>query len=42
MKKILGIELGSTIEIKTNSYLINGSHTAEKMQEILDKFIKNS
>lgn len=38
--KFIGKELGSNTEIKVNSYLINGNHTAEKMQEILDKFIK--
>ena len=38
--KFIGKELGSNIDIKTNSYLINGSHDVEKMQELLDKFIK--
>ena len=38
--KFIGRELGSNTEIKTNSYLINGNHTIDKMQEILDKFIK--
>ena len=38
--KFIGRELGSNTEIKANSYLINGSHTADKMQEVLDKFIK--
>ena len=38
--KFIGRELGSNTEIKANSYLINGSHTVDKMQEVLDKFIK--
>lgn len=38
--KFIGKELGSNTEIKANSYLINGNHNVEKMQEILDKFIK--
>ncbi len=38
--KFIGRELGSNIEIKANSYLINGNHQIDKMQEILDKFIK--
>ena len=38
--KFIGRELGSNTELKTNSYLINGSHSVEKMQELLDKFIK--
>ena len=38
--KFIGRELGSNTEFKTNSYLINGSHPVEKMQELLDKFIK--
>ena len=38
--KFIGKELGSNTEVKSNGYLINGNHTAEKMQEILDKFIK--
>jgi translation initiation factor 5 len=38
--KFIGKELGSNTEVKSNSYLINGNHTAETMQEKLDKFIK--
>lgn len=38
--KFIGKELGSNTEIKANTYLINGNHTVEKMQEVLDKFIK--
>ena len=38
--KFIGRELGSNTELKSNSYLINGSHPVEKMQELLDKFIK--
>ena len=38
--KFIGRELGSNTELKQNSYLINGSHPVEKMQELLDKFIK--
>lgn len=38
--KFIGRELGSNTEIKSNVYLINGNHTVEKMQEVLDKFIK--
>ena len=37
--KFIGRELGSNTGVKANSYLINGSHTADKMQEVLDKFI---
>ena len=36
--KFIGRELGSNIEIKANSYLINGNHQIDKMQEILGKF----
>ena len=39
--KFIGRELGSNIEIKANSYLINGNHQIDKMQEILGKFKKN-
>ena len=38
--KFIGRELGSNTELKANSYLINGNHPVEKMQELLDKFIK--
>ena len=38
--KFIGRELGANTEMKQNSYLINGSHTVEKMQELLDRFIK--
>ena len=38
--KFIGRELGANTEFKVNSYLINGSHPVEKMQELLDKFIK--
>jgi translation initiation factor 5 len=38
--KFIGRELGANTDIKPNSYLINGSHQVEKMQELLDKFIK--
>ena len=37
--KFIGHELGSITEIKANIYLINGNHTSENMQTILDKFI---
>ena len=38
--KFIARELGSNTETKSNSYLINGSHDAEQMQKLLDKFIK--
>ena len=38
--KFIGRELGSNTELKANVYLINGSHSVEKMQDLLDKFIK--
>ena len=38
--KFIGRELGSNTEIKSDNYLINGSHTAEKFQQLLDKFIE--
>ena len=38
--KFIGRELGSNTELKSNSYLINGNHQVEKMQELLDKFIR--
>ena len=38
--KFIGRELGSNTEIKSANYLINGSHTAEKFQQLLDKFIE--
>ena len=38
--KFIGRELGSNTELKANSYLINGNHPVEKLQELLDKFIK--
>ena len=38
--KFIARELGSNTETKNNSYLINGSHKVETMQEVLDKFIR--
>jgi len=38
--KFIARELGSNTETKSNSYLINGSHHVEQMQELLDKFIR--
>ena len=38
--KYIGKEIGSQTEIKGDAYLISGSHTAEKLQQILDKFIE--
>lgn len=40
--KYFGCELGAqtTIDHKTDKYIVNGSHTAEKMQDILDGFIQ--
>ena len=38
--KFIARELGSNTDTKSNSYLINGSHDVEKMQELLDKFIR--
>ena len=38
--KFIGRELGSNTDVKQNTYLINGNHPVEKMQELLDKFIK--
>ncbi len=38
--KFISRELGANTDIKPNSYLINGSHSAEDMQKLLDKFIK--
>ena len=38
--KFIARELGSNTETKSNSLLINGSQDVEKMQELLDKFIK--
>lgn len=38
--KFIGKELGSMTEQKKDVYLINGNVLAEKMQEILDKFIE--
>ena len=38
--KFIARELGSSTETKSNSYLINGNHKVEQMQELLDKFIK--
>ena len=38
--KFIARELGSNTDTKSNSYLINGSHNVEKMQELLDKFIR--
>lgn len=38
--KFIGKELGSQTEIKNDVHLINGSHPAEKLQTLLDKFIE--
>jgi translation initiation factor 5 len=40
--KYFGIELGSpaTIDAKTDRYIVNGEHTAQRLQELLDDFIK--
>jgi len=40
--KYFGCELGAqtTIDHKTDKYIVNGSHTADKMQDILDGFIQ--
>jgi translation initiation factor 5 len=38
--KFIGKELGSQTEIKNDVHLINGSHQAEKLQTLLDKFIE--
>ena len=38
--KFIARELGSNTDTKSNSYLINGSHGVEQMQELLDKFIR--
>jgi translation initiation factor 5 len=35
--KFIGKEIGSQTDIKNDVYLINGSHTSEKLQQILDK-----
>lgn len=37
--KFIGKELGSQTDIKNDNYLINGNHSADKLQQILDKFI---
>src|ERR1700744_1556138 len=37
--KFIGKEIGSQTEIKNDVYLISGSNTADKFQQILDKFI---
>ena len=38
--KFIARELGANSDTKSNSYLINGSHGVEQMQELLDKFIR--
>lgn len=40
--KYFGCELGAqtTVDAKTDKYIVNGSHTADKMQDILDGFIQ--
>lgn len=40
--KYFGCELGAqtTIDHKTDKYIVNGSHTADKMQDMLDGFIQ--
>jgi len=40
--KYFGCELGAqtSIDIKSDKYIVNGSHTADKMQDILDGFIQ--
>ena len=38
--KFIARELGANTDTKSNSYLINGSHGVEQMQELLDKFIR--
>lgn len=35
--KFVGYELGSQTEVKSGLYLINGNHSAEKLQQLLDK-----
>lgn len=37
--KFMARELGTMSEIKNEVYLINGSHTSDKLQQVLDKFI---
>ena len=38
--KFIGKELGTQTEIKNDVHLINGSHSPEKLQQLLDKFIE--
>ena len=40
--KFFGCELGAQtqIDLKNERYIVNGSHNAEKLQEILDSFIE--
>lgn len=40
--KYFGIELGAQVnhEVKTDRYIVNGAHDANKLQELLDGFIK--
>ena len=40
--KFFGCELGSQtiVDSKTDRYIVNGSHTAARLQELLDEFIK--
>jgi translation initiation factor 5 len=35
--KFIGKEIGSQTDIKNDIYLINGNHSAEKLQQLLDK-----
>ena len=38
--KFIGMELGTQTDIKNEVQLINGSHAADKLQTLLDKFIE--
>jgi translation initiation factor 2 beta subunit (eIF-2beta)/eIF-5 len=38
--KFIGMELGTQTDIKNEVQLINGSHAADKLQSLLDKFIE--
>jgi translation initiation factor 2 beta subunit (eIF-2beta)/eIF-5 len=38
--KFIGMELGTQTDIKNDLQLINGSHAADKLQTLLDKFIE--
>lgn len=35
--KFIGYELGSQTDIKNNEYTINGKHSLEKLEELLEK-----